>query len=724
MTIKDIASGLITPIMIIATSLSYSVLIFSGPLAENLSIGAGFALIGAGLTAIVFAAGSGLPFTIAAPDSKAVAVLASLAAAVAADLTRQGRADQIGPTVVMALVAGSLIVGLTSYLFGALKLGRWIRFMPYPVIGGFMAASGWFLFSGAIRIFAQEPLSFQLLSDIASGRHMEKLVVGVLIALMLHGAQRARYPLAFPAILVTCIIATVAGVFFAGLPPDVARASGWLLNIPPTSLDMPLPWLIDRRSLIEPYTIFRFSGQYVALITVIVATLLLSIMALEVETKNDIDLDHELKLNGLANLVSGVAGGNVGTLSVSRTFFSYRMGARARGSGMMVGALCLFPLVLGPAALGYVPLPVLGAILLQLGGTMLDEWLLRGWRKMQPADYLQLLAIFLTIVCFDFVAGVGVGIIAACITFAVNTSRVRLIKHGMNRSNFASRVDRPNYDADTLVKHGHGIQILWLHGFIFFGTAHFLLQHIKESLAKNTDPCRSLILDFGQVLGIDSSAVMTLIKLRHLAEQGQFKLVFSSLPPGVERSLRKGGLLEEGDDPFCRIFPDLDAALEWSEDLLLHTSEARNTRERTTDEWLKAELGDDALFDAFLSYLTIREMAPGDVIFTQGETGDSLYLLSSGRVTILLRTGEGKELRLRSMLGHTLLGEMGVYRGAPRGASVVVDQPTTVYQLTHAEIRRMETENPTLAHAFHKFVIRTLASRLDFANREVAALQR
>ena len=212
--------------------------------------------------------------------------------------------------------------------------------------------------------------------------------------------------------------------------------------------------------------------------------------------------------------------------------------------------------------------------------------------------------------------------------------------------------------------------------------------------------------------------------MRHLAEQGQFKLVFSSLPPGVERSLRKGGLLEEGDDPFCRIFPDLDAALEWSEDLLLHTSEARNTRERTTDEWLKAELGDDALFDAFLSYLTIREMAPGDVIFTQGETGDSLYLLSSGRVTILLRAGEGKELRLRSMLGHTLLGEMGVYRGAPRGASVVVDQPTTVYQLTHAEIRRMETENPTLAHAFHKFVIRTLASRLDFANREVAALQR
>ena len=724
MTIKDIISGLITPIMIIATSLSYSVLIFSGPLAENLSIGAGFALIGAGLTAIVFAAGSGLPFTVAAPDSKAVAVMASLTTAIAADLAGQGRADHIGPTALVALLAGAMIVGVTSFISGALKLGRWIRFMPYPVIGGFMAASGWFLVSGALRIFAQEPLSLKLLGDIADGRHISKLAIGALIALTLHVAQRARHPLAFPAVLVACIVATVAGVFLAGLSPDAARAAGWLLNIQQSSLDLPLPWLFDHRSQIDPYAILRFSGQYVALIVVIVATLLLSIMALEVETKKDIDLDHELKLNGIANLVAGAAGGNVGTLSVSRTFFSYRMGARARGSGVMVGVLCLFPLALGSTALGYVPLPVLGAILLQLGATMLDEWLLRGWRRMQYADYLQLLAIFLTIVCFDFVAGVGVGIIAACITFAVNTSRIRLIKHGMNRSNFASRVDRPIYDTDTLVKFGEGIQILWLHGFIFFGTAHFLLQHIKDALGKNAGACKSLILDFGQVLGLDSSAVMTLIKLRHLSEQGRFKLVFSSLSPGVERSLRKGGLLEEGDDPFCRVFPDLDAALEWSEELLLHAAETPDARARTTEEWLNAELGDDGLFDAFMSYLTIRELTVGELIFAQGETGDSLYLLSSGRVTILLRTPEGKELRLRSMLGHTLLGEMGVYRGAPRGASVVVDQPTVVYQLTHAAIRRMETENPQLAHAFHKFVVRTLASRLDFANREVAALQR
>lgn len=111
-------------------------------------------------------------------------------------------------------------------------------------------------------------------------------------------------------------------------------------------------------------------------------------------------------------------------------------------------------------------------------------------------------------------------------------------------------------------------------------------------------------------------------------------------------------------------------------------------------------------------------------MFRQGEPGDSLYLLCSGRVTISFRAPDGQEIRLRSMLGHTLLGEMGVYRDMPRGASVLVDEPTVVYRLSLSSIKRMEQDDPALAHALHKFVVRTLASRLDFANREVAGLQR
>ena len=720
---RDLISGVITPLMIVATVLGYSVLVFSGPLAAWIPLGAGFGLIGAGLTAIVFALGSGLTFSIAGPDSKAVAVMASVAALIVEDLTRNGRPDDVAPTIFAALIAGTLIVGGASCLFGAMKLGRWIRFMPYPVIGGFMAASGWFLLSGAIRVLAREPLSFSLITDIAGGKAFGQISAAVIIALLLHFSHRLQKPMAFPSVLIGSALFIVVALAVFGVSAPSAREAGWLLKIPPTAVSMPVPWLIDHIGQIDFWQLPKMAAQYVALVTVVIATLLLSIMAIEVETRSDVDLDHELKLNGFANLLSGVAGGSVGTLSVSRTLFSYRIGARGRTAGVLVGLICLLPLTFGPEALGFAPLPVLAALLLELGGAMLYEWVIRGRKTMQWVDYFQLITIFLTIVWFDFVAGVGVGVIAACITFAINTSRIRLVKHEMDRSNFASRVDRPNYDADTLVQLGGGIQILWLNGFIFFGTAHHLLSHIKASINTGDLACRCLILDFRHVLGIDSSAAVTLLKLRHLAEKEGFRLIFSGLSPHLDQALRLGGLVRSTDE-LCQVFPDLDAALEWSEELLLDQCAARERARRSTEDWLETELGGPLLREQLARYLTPIEIRPGDAVFRQGDAGDSLFLLSSGRVTILFQPPEGKALRLRTMLGHTLLGEMGVYRNMPRGASVLADEPTVIYQLQQSALLRMEKENPALAHAFHKFVIRTLASRLDFANREVAALQR
>ena len=723
MEAKDLVSGLITPLMIVATVLGYSVLVFSGPLAPYIPLGAGFGLIGAGVTAIVFALGSGLNFSIAGPDSKAVAVMASVAALILENLTRDGRPEAIAPTILAALIVGTLIVGASSYFFGAMKLGRWIRFMPYPVIGGFMAASGWFLVTGAIRVLAREPLSLSLIADVASGKSVAQICVAVVIAALLNFSHRLRRPMAFPVVLIGAAAAIIIALRLAGIAPVTARESGWLLQVPPTAVSIPVPWLFDHARHIDIWQLPAMAAQYVALVTVIIATLLLSIMAIEVETRTDVDLDHELKLNGIANLLAGLTGGGVGTLSVSRTLFSHRIGARGRGAGVLVGLICLLPLTLGPEALGFAPLPVLAALLLELGGAMLYEWVIRGWRTMQRADYFQLLTIFLTIVRFDFVAGVGVGVIAACITFAINTSRIRLVKHEMDRSNFASRVDRPIYDADTLVRLGGGIQILWLNGFIFFGTAHHLLSHIKSSINKGDLACRCLILEFRHVLGIDSSAVVTLFKLRHLAEKESFRLIFSGLSPHLDHALRLGGLIEP-NDALCRVFPDLDAALEWSEELLLDQVASRERAKRSTRDWLETELGGSHFEAQLWDYLTQIEKNPGESVFRQGDVGDSLFLLSSGRVTILFQPQGGKEIRLRTMLGHTLLGEMGVYRNMPRGASVLADEPTVVFQLARSSLARMERENPALAHAFHKFVIRTLASRLDFANREVAALQR
>jgi SulP family sulfate permease len=413
-----------------------------------------------------------------------------------------------------------------------------------------------------------------------------------------------------------------------------------------------------------------------------------------------------------------------GTLSMSRTLLNYRAGGRHRSSGILAGIICLLTLAFGTQALGFIPVPILGGLLLQLGADLLYDWLVKGWDTMQRPDYVQMAVIFLVIVAWDFVAGVALGVIAACITFAFNTSRLRLVRLGLNRSVYSGRVDRPAYQQEQLVLHGHCIQIMWLHSFVFFGSAHRLLLQLEEMIKAQNGSCRSLILDFRHVLGIDSSAVMSFIKLRQIADREGFTLVLSEMPKHVAHALQVGGLIGDGDNHTCRVFTNTDGALEWCEDKLLDEMKASEGTVLSADNWLASEIGSDQMFTRLTNYLELVKCQTGDLLIRQGEEGDSLYLLFAGRVTVLFRTAEGVDLRLRSMVGHTIVGEMGLYRTLPRGASVRADHPTVAYRMTRDALARMEKDDPDLAYAFHKLVIRTLAARLDFSNREVASLQR
>src|SRR5262249_55925377 len=129
------------------------------------------------------------------------------------------------------------------------------------------------------------------------------------------------------------------------------------------------------------------------------------------------------------------------------------------------------------------------------------------------------------------------------------------------------------------------------------------------------------------------------------------------------------------------------------------------------------------LFQRLRAYLERLEFPAGQYLFTQGDQADSLYLLQTGRVSVLYEGADGAELRLRSMVGPTVLGEMGLYRSHPRGASVKVDKACIAFRLSHASLQTMEEGDPSVAYAFHKFIVRILASRLDLANREIAGLQ-
>ena len=333
MTTKDFISGLVTPIVIITSTLSYAAMIFSGPLAPKLPLGIGYGLVSAGIMAMVFALGSSMPFAIAGPDSKPVAVLATLAAVIAADLTRRGHAEDVSATVMFVLIAGTLITGVTLYLFGVLKAGRWIRFVPYPVIAGFMAASGALAGRGRHPDRHRHARLLDLPEHLAHGQQLVQLMVSLAFAIGMLLIKRVKHPLAFPALLLGGTLVTHLALHAAGYslecgPPGRVAPGSFLRSghAGALAIEVHARWSTRWRLLWA-------GGGYVALFAVTAMTLLLGLMAIEVETRLDVDLDRELRLNGLANILVGVCGGMTGTLSMSRTLFNYRAGARGRASG-------------------------------------------------------------------------------------------------------------------------------------------------------------------------------------------------------------------------------------------------------------------------------------------------------------------------------------------------------------------------------------------------------
>ncbi len=719
---KEVVAGAVTPIVVVTATLSYVALIFSGDLIDFMPMALGFGLVSAALMAIIFALWSRVPYVIAGPDSKPTTVLAIMAAFIATTMADDVPSEELGLIVLAALVVGTLATGAILFLLGQFRLGKWIRYVPYPVVGGFMAAAGWLLALGGLGLLAGETITWSSLQAIGD-LHLPQIVAGLAVGIALWLAQRSGHPLALPAMLVGSIVLVHIVIAASGTSLEEAADTHWLLDVGGGSEWVNPVRLIEEAARIDFTVFLQGSGEFVGLVAVTVMTLLLSLVAIEVDGKLDVDVDYELRLNGAANMAVGLAGGMVGTVSVSRTLINRRIGATGRAAGLITGAICLLVLLVGTNALELVPIPVVGGLLFFIGTDMLHEWLIRNRRTMPLTDYFQVAAIMFAIVAWDFVAGVVVGIVAACVTFAVNTSRVRPVRQGLDRSAYRSRVDRPLMHEEALLKHGEGIQIMWLHGFMFFGSAHRLLLDVRELIGKTgEDKLQSLILDFRQVLGIDSSAVLSFGKLKNLAERESFRIALSSVPPGVEKALRASGFV--GDDvALTRVFPDLDSALEWCEDITIAEHVSTDEQIRSADEWLAGEIGEPSAFAHLLTYLDPVEFDEGAVIFDQGAEPDALYLLYTGRVTILFRATDGSELRLRSMVGPTVLGEIGLYRTVPRGASVRVDQKCVAYRLSAEGLREMERDDPRVACEFHRFMVRVVATRLDFANREIAGLQ-
>jgi SulP family sulfate permease len=711
-------AGTVCSILSIAYCLSYAALIFTGPLEHLLSYGIAVTFLSAAVGGTIVALRSSLPFAVAGPDSSISVVLAALVAIVVQRLVAGGGGELLAP----ALIAMSLATALTGLLLcvlGFTHAGRAIRFVPYPVIGGFLGATGWLLVTGAVQVVTDQHPTFANIGAFIDGAIAAKIAAGTIVAITLYVLlHRSKNPLVMPGVLLGAFAVTHLALLSTGTTIAEAQATGWMFRLQPAA-GLTLPWQIEPLRNFPWSSLPSLAGDVLAVMFVTATNFLLNTTGIEIASRTEVDVEHDLKVLGVANVVIAALGGYVSCTSFSRSMLVRTAGATTRLSGLTVAAISAIVLVADPSFLGYVPKYILSGLLFYLGADLVYQWLIKSARRLLPLEYLSLLVIAVLIIYSGFVAGVLIGIVIGCATFALSASRVNAIKFDFDGSEYRSSLDRGPYELSLLADHGREIQGMALQSYLFFGSANRLYQHVKSLLATQPD-CRFLIFDFRLVTGIDSSATHSFAQIKLAAAASGAQIVLVNLTPELERAFRAAGFIS--DDLI--VASDLDRALEACELAIIEAHRTEANDARSLRAWLSDALENAQYADRLTEYCRRIEVVAGDIVARQGDPATSMHFILEGRIGIVVDLGEGRTMRLRSLGRHTTIGEMGLITGRPRSATIQAEADSVLYELSAEAYLRIKRDEPALSQALLGYVVSVMSERLSFANRAVGILQR
>jgi SulP family sulfate permease len=356
-----------------------------------------------------------------------------------------------------------------------------------------------------------------------------------------------------------------------------------------------------------------------------------------------------------------------------------------------------------------------------IGISFLATWLVGSWRRVPHGEYLLIPLILIVIATVGFIEGFLIGLLAALVQFVLKYSRTPVIRYALSGANARSAVER-SIDAERFLdEHGAGILLLKLRGYLFFGTTAQLSTRIRQRLDEDgVTPLRFVLLDFRAVNGIDSSANYEFHRLRLMAQQQGFTILFTGMSDPVADSIDANA--SPGSEHSTRRFTDLDHGLEWCEEQLLADFAGHHGCQSCGAlALLEKTLDDDDALRRFETYLERVAFSPGDRLITQGDAPGDLFFLEEGHVSVYLEKSASKRVRIRRTGPGTVLGELGFYLRAPRTASVIAEDSGLAFRLSSESLARMQVEAPELAAAFHRFMADLLAERLVRTTRTLDA---
>ncbi len=578
---SEVWGGVSAMLVALPSAIAFGVTIFAPLGGSYAARGAIAGILGTVALGLVAPALGGTDRLITAPCAPAAAVLSALAIQLAAS----GTAPE---TAVLMIGIVVLITAIFQVAFGAIGLGTLIKYMPYPVVSGYLSGVGLVIILSQLPKFLGSPKDSGAWDALTQpgAWDVHAIVVGAVTMVVMLFAPKVTK--AVPA----TILGLTAGVaaYFA-----LALADRSMLVIAGNS-SIVGPLGVQGGGVMEGITArfasartFSLASLPMLFLPAISLAALLSIdtlktcVVIDSLTRSRHNSNRELIAQGCANLTATVLGGVPGAGQMGATLVNISSGARTRLSGTFEGIAALVAFVMLGSVLAWIPIAALAAILIVVGVRMFDRHSLQLVKSRATVlDFVVIVSVVAVAVTVSLIAASGVGVALAILLFIREQSRSSVVRRrALGNQTFSKQMRLPA-EMKVLERDGARTVILELQGSLFFGTT----DQLYSTLAPEIAPRHHLILDLWRVQSVDVTAVHMLELVEDMLREKGGVLAFSrvprTLPNGndVEALLRQSGLVAEGR---ARIFVDLDHALEWAEDRTLEESHFSLDEERPLD---------------------------------------------------------------------------------------------------------------------------------------------
>jgi len=725
--------GIATSVIALPLAIAFGVVAFA-PLGESyIAQGALTGLYGVIVAGILTSIFGGTPGQIAVPTAPMSVMVTSIIATLLKDPEIMAMGDNQIMIILLLVSITIFFAGLLQLTMGAVGGGKLIKFIPYPVIAGFMNGIAIIIFLGQLRplLGVGKDVEFMAILSGTVAVKFDVLIVGLSAIVAMLAAK--RFIKAAPSSLIG-LLCGVAVYFAIGrwFNPALLQLENNPLIIGAIPNTFPTPkQVMNLLSLSGQFPFDKLGLLIIPAITLSVLasidTLLTSVVT-DMVTKSKHNSTKELFGQGVGNIATACFGGLPVAGSTLATMVNVNAGARTALAGIVNSVTVLLVVMFLGGLVQWIPMSVLAGILLITSVGMIElESINLSLKKSALGNLFVIISVTIITVAIDLIVAVLIGLVITAFLFIKEQIGKNIVRRTYTGNFIRSKKIRNREAMNILSEKGELIKIYELSGSLFFGTCDKLLAELEGNLDSF-----AIILDLKRVHTIDLTGAQLLKQIvERIREKGNYFLVSYLTPDGDQENAHLYKLMEDvgvisaiGAD---FIFHDTDHAQEWAEDTLIQRELAAVTVKRQKvalkNFGVFKDLSEEQL-DIIRTHMHSQHFKAKDVVFKEGDDGDKIYFLLSGAVSILAKlSGNSHKRRLATFGEGVFFGDMAILEGKPRSATVRADSETETLFMTVDEFNLLVKNKPNLASKMLLGMTRELSYRLRLTTIEVRTLE-